>query len=85
MQIKLNPGQTLYLIAPPRDSLADLTWMLHVQTPQLASRAYLLPTKSGCWRIVMMNRARLEAWLRAWATWWAKTGRRLAISPEMWG
>ena len=73
-----------FVVRPERSQFADLTFLLHLHLPPGVLVLYRLPTKGGEWRVRRMSPQRLRQWVTAWAKWWAKQGRRLAISPEMW-
>ncbi len=47
-------------------------------------KVYVIPTKSGMWRVVTMDDARYAHWHLCYRRWYATKGHRLAISPEMW-
>jgi hypothetical protein len=87
---KSGDGQSWMVACPLRSSLSDLSDMEEVlYDPKILPvevTYVLLPTRSGEWRLRLKPRHRwqLRRWLKAWARWWARTGHKLAASPEMW-
>ena len=74
----------VWVVRPDKSQFADLTFLLYQHLP-VSPVLYRLPTKGGEWRVRRMSQRRLRQWVTAWAKWYAVKGRRLAISPEMWG